>query len=154
MSDIAVIVELDKGAQLPGYQTAGSSGADLKAFIDKPSTIHPGERVIITTGIRLQLPEGYEAQVRSRSGLAAKHGIACLNSPGTIDQDYRGEIKVILHNHGTEPYTIEPGDRIAQLVVSPVAKARFELITDLCIKEADNYKKNERGEGAFGSTGR
>jgi dUTP pyrophosphatase len=141
-----VAIELAAGAIAPEYQTAGSAGADIRARLDAPVCLAPGSRSVVPTGLRIQLPEGYEAQVRSRSGLASKHGVICLNAPGTIDSDYRGEIRVILQNHGAQPYTVADGDRIAQLVVQPVSRARFV--------EADNLDESERGAGGFGSTGR
>ena len=131
---------------LPEYATALSSGLDLKANITEPVTLKPLERVLVPTGLFIALPEGTEAQVRPRSGLAAKHGITVLNSPGTIDADYRGEIKVILVNLSNEPFVINPGERIAQMVV-----ARFERAQWVEVQELDS---TERGEGGFGSTGR
>jgi dUTP pyrophosphatase len=130
---------------VPAYASEGASGADLFADIDKPVVLSPGERKLIPSGIRLALPIGFEAQVRPRSGLALKHGITTLNTPGTIDSDYRGEIKVILINHGSSEFTVNPGDRIAQLVVSTVCRAEFAII--------DTLEQSERGEGGFGSTG-
>jgi dUTP pyrophosphatase len=130
---------------IPHYASAHSSGADLRARLDEAVTLQPGERTLIPTGISLQIPEGFEAQVRPRSGLTYKHGVTVLNSPGTIDSDYRGEIKVILANLGQEPYTVEDGARIAQLVFSPVIQAEFYSIPSL--------EESERGEGGFGSTG-
>lgn len=111
-----VVITLTAGARAPEYQTQGSAGADLQACIPEPIRIEPGARVLVPTGVYMQLPEGYEAQVRSRSGLALRFGIACLNAPGTIDSDYRGEVGVILVNHGDEDYVVHDGDRIAQLV--------------------------------------
>ena len=131
---------------LPEYATALSAGLDLKANITEPVTLNPLERVLVPTGLFIALPEGTEAQVRPRSGLAAKHGITVLNSPGTIDADYRGEIKVILVNLSSEPFVINPGERIAQMVV-----ARFERAQWVAVQELDS---TERGEGGFGSTGR
>ena len=131
---------------LPEYATALSAGLDLKANITEPVTLKPLERVLVPTGLFIALPEGTEAQVRPRSGLAAKHGITVLNSPGTIDADYRGEIKVILVNLSNEPFVINPGERIAQMVV-----ARFERAQWVAVQELDS---TERGEGGFGSTGR
>lgn len=131
---------------LPEYATALSAGLDLKANITEPVTLKPLERVLVPTGLFIALPEGTEAQVRPRSGLAAKHGITVLNSPGTIDADYRGEIKVILVNLSSEPFIINPGERIAQMVV-----ARFERAQWVAVQELDS---TERGEGGFGSTGR
>ncbi len=146
MHEVLVPVVIEEGASAPHYQTPGAAGADLRAFLDAPLTLSPGERSVVPTGARIQLPPGYEAQVRPRSGLAATHGITCLNSPGTIDSDYRGEIRVILINLGPDPFTLSPGERIAQLVVSPVARARFE--------ESAELDASHRGEGGFGSTGR
>ena len=131
---------------LPEYATALSAGLDLKANITEPVTLKPLERVLVPTGLFIALPEGTEAQVRPRSGLAAKYGITVLNSPGTIDADYRGEIKVILVNLSNEPFVINPGERIAQMVV-----ARFERAQWVAVQELDS---TERGEGGFGSTGR
>ena len=131
---------------LPEYATALSAGLDLKANITEPVTLKPLERVLVPTGLFIALPEGTEAQVRPRSGLAAKHGITVLNSPGTIDADYRGEIKVILVNLSSEPFVINPGERIAQMVV-----ARFERAQWVEVQELDS---TERGEGGFVSTGR
>jgi len=141
-----VQVLLADGAFLPDYCTDGSAGADLRAMLVNSITLEPGCRALVPTGVSIQLPAGYEAQVRSRSGMAAKHGIACLNAPGTVDSDYRGQIQVILINHGDESYLISNGDRIAQLVVAPVSRAHF-------IKSAI-LEHTHRGEGGFGSTGR
>ncbi|MBU0928548.1 MAG: dUTP diphosphatase [Spirochaetes bacterium] len=146
MNEPVVAIELSAGASAPEYQTEGSAGADIRARVGSPVVIPPGARALIPTGIRMQLPRGYEAQIRSRSGLAAKHGISCLNSPGTIDSDYRGEVSVILQNHGSEPYVVADGDRIAQMVVAPVSTARFVA--------ADSLPGSARGSGGFGSTGR
>jgi dUTP diphosphatase len=129
----------------PTYATNGSAGADLRACVDHPVVIAPGARSAVSTGVRLEIPVGYEGQVRPRSGLAAKHGVTILNAPGTIDSDYRGEVKVILVNLSDEPYTISPGDRIAQLVIAPVQQVVY-IASDLA--------ESERGEGGFGSTGR
>ena len=129
----------------PTYATAGSAGADLRARVDSPVVIGAGERRAIPTGIRLEIPEGYEGQVRPRSGLAARHGVTILNAPGTIDSDYRGEVTVILINLSDSAYTIAPGDRVAQLVISPVTQAVFT---------ASQLTESVRGEGGFGSTGR
>lgn len=130
---------------LPKYMTSGSSGMDLFAAVDKPVTIQPKDFSIIPLGIKIALPEGFEAQIRPRSGLAAKHGIGLLNSPGTIDSDYRGEIKVILFNFSNEPYVINRGDRIAQMVISQVVKA--------VLLENDKLEDTERGGRGFGHTG-
>ncbi len=135
-----------EGLDLPRYATAGSSGCDLRAAVSEPVTLRPGERLAVPTGLVLAIPEGYEGQVRARSGLALKQGIACLNAPGTIDSDYRGEVRVILANLGEEPFEIRRGDRIAQLVFSPVAAAEFD-------REAE-VPASSRGGGGFGSTGR
>lgn len=131
---------------LPAYETAHSAGMDLRAFTAGPVTLKPMERKLIPTGLYIELPEGYEAQVRPRSGLALKHGITVLNSPGTIDADYRGEIGVILINFSDNDFTINDGDRIAQMIVS--GHARAELI------ESDSINNTERGEGGFGHSGR
>jgi dUTP pyrophosphatase len=137
-----------EGLMLPSYETADAAGMDLRAAVpeQEPVALGPGERAMIPTGITIALPSGYEAQVRPRSGLAAKHGITCLNSPGTIDADYRGEVKVILINLGKEPFLIKRGERIAQIVVAPVTRAVFDHVEKL-----DDTK---RGAGGFGSTGR
>jgi dUTP pyrophosphatase len=134
-----------EGLALPAYQTAQAAGADLTAAVTEDVTLAPGERRLIPTGIAIGLPEGYEAQIRPRSGLALKHGISLVNTPGTIDADYRGEIGVILINHGQEPFIIRRGERIAQVVVAPVVQAAFI--------EAD-LTDTARGAGGFGSTGK
>lgn len=133
------------GAILPSYQTAGAAGADLCAYLPEPVVLAPGQRAMVPTGLSFAIPSGYEIQVRPRSGLAAKNGITVLNSPGTIDSDYRGEVKVILINLGTENFTISHGDRIAQMVVAPVVQAQFQVVESL--------SATERGQGGFGSTG-
>jgi len=130
---------------LPRYATAHSAGADLLAAVVESIDLAPGERTIVPTGVSIELPAGYEAQVRPRSGLAIKHGVTCLNSPGTIDADYRGEIGVILINHGTEEFRVERGMRIAQLIIAPVCSARWT--------ETDELGESDRGAGGFGSTG-
>lgn len=129
----------------PSYATELSAGMDLKANIQEPVVLKPLERALVPTGLFIALPQGYEAQVRPRSGLAAKHGITVLNSPGTIDSDYRGEIKVILVNLSNEDFEIAPGERVAQMVVAPFTKAQWE--------ECDTLDVTSRGEGGFGSTG-
>jgi dUTP pyrophosphatase len=136
-----------EGLPLPAYETAGAAAMDLRAAVDEdaPLVLAPGERLAAPTGFCIALPSGYEAQVRPRSGLALKSGITCLNSPGTVDADYRGEIKVILINHGAEPFTIRRGDRIAQLIVAPVSAAVWV--------EAETLDETARGAGGFGSTG-
>ncbi len=131
--------------ELPARASTGAAGVDLPAAIAAPQTIAPGERALIPTGLCIGVPAGYEAQVRPRSGLALKHGLAVLNSPGTIDSDYRGEVKIILANLGTEPVTIERGMRIAQLVLAPVVALRWERV--------DSLGATARGAGGFGSTG-
>jgi dUTP pyrophosphatase len=131
---------------LPEYATEGSAGMDLRADLDMPVTLQSLDRLLIPTGLFIQLPEGYEAQIRPRSGLAIKHGITCLNTPGTIDSDYRGEIKVILINLGKEPQTLHNGDRIAQMIIGKVEKAKLILVEEL--------NDTQRGHGGFGHTGK
>ncbi len=138
-------VRAEKGALLPRYATEGAAGADISAFLSSPLTLLPGEYKAIPTGLCLEIPEGYEVQVRPRSGLALRSGVTVLNAPGTIDSDYRGEIRVILINHSSQPFTVRNGDRIAQIVVSAVRRASFA--------EAEDLSGTERGEGGFGSTG-
>jgi dUTP pyrophosphatase len=133
------------GLALPAYATEGSAGLDLLAAVSEAVTLQPGARALIPTGLSLALPQGYEAQVRPRSGLALKHGLTLLNSPGTIDADYRGEVQVILVNLGEEPVTIPRGMRIAQLVLAPVTRAALEEVPEL--------PPSARGAGGFGSTG-
>lgn len=135
------------GLELPRYQTSGSAGMDLPAALPEgePVILQPGQWQLIPVGLAIALPEGYEAQIRPRSGLAAKFGISCVNTPGTIDADYRGEIRVNLINHGTEPFTVNRGDRIAQMIVAPVTQAVWEPVESL--------DETVRGEGGFGSTG-
>jgi len=135
----------NEGVPLPKYETGGSAGIDIKAFIPSDLAIPPMGRVKIPTGLFFEIPEGYEAQIRPRSGLAFNWGITVLNSPGTIDSDYRGELEVILINMGSESFTVKNGDRIAQMVISPVACAS--------ISEAEHLSETERGSGGFGSTG-
>ncbi|CAN7264048.1 deoxyuridine 5'-triphosphate nucleotidohydrolase [Devosia sp. Root413D1] len=137
-----------RGLEPPRQQSAGAAGVDLLAALGASETviIEAGKRALVPTGMAIALPTGYEAQVRPRSGLAAKHGVTVLNTPGTIDADYRGEIKVILINHGDAPFTIQRGDRIAQMVVAPVSRIDFEL--------RESLDATERGAGGFGSTGR
>lgn len=132
-------------AGLPERMTKGSAGFDLPAAVPEPLTVKPGEPVVVPTGLVLEIPEGYEGQVRPRSGLARRYGITVLNGPGTIDADYRGEVAVILINHGTEPHVIERGERVAQIVIQRLATVRFE--------EAEELSSTARGEGGFGSTG-
>ena len=132
--------------QLPEYETIASAGVDLRANTDAPIVLKPLERVLIPTGLFMEIPEGYEAQVRPRSGWALKHGITVLNSPGTIDADYRGEVRIILVNLSNEDFTISDGDRIAQLIFAKVEQAQWEIVTKL--------SETNRGEGGFGSTGK
>ena len=134
------------GQPLPAYATALSAGMDLRADLEAPVNLEPLERILVPTGLFIALPAGFEAQVRPRSGLAAKHGVTVLNTPGTIDADYRGEIKVILVNLSHTPFTIVPGERIAQMVVAPHERVEWE--------EAESLDETARGEGGFGSTGR
>lgn len=131
---------------LPQYETVHSSGMDLRAFLSEPITLQPLQRAVIPTGLYIELPPGFEAQIRPRSGLAAKHGITVLNTPGTIDADYRGEIKVILINLSNEPYVINDGDRIAQMII-----ARYETIQ---LEEVTELTDTTRGKGGFGHTGK
>lgn len=130
---------------MPEYETDGAAGFDLRAAVIEPVILQPGKRALIPIGIRIALPNGYEAQIRPRSGLAYKHGITMLNSPGTIDSDYRGEIKVIAINHGEESFTINRGDRIAQMIIAPVQQIEIQKVFEL--------PKTKRGDGGFGSTG-
>jgi dUTP pyrophosphatase len=136
------------GLPLPAYETALAAGMDLRAAVDEaaPLTLQPGERLAVPTGLAMALPAGFEAQVRPRSGLALKAGITCLNTPGTIDADYRGEVKVILVNLGQAPFVIRRGERIAQMVIAPVVQAAWA--------EVETLDDTARGEGGFGSTGR
>jgi dUTP pyrophosphatase len=134
-----------KGAILPQYSTKGSSGADVRAAISSPITLMPGQRALVPTGLSVEIPEGFEIQVRPRSGLALKNGVTVLNSPGTIDADYRGEIGIVLINLGQEPFVINDGDRIAQLVVASVVQCEFAV--------AESLITTERGSGGYGSTG-
>ena len=137
---------VNKGNQpLPEYATPQSAGVDLRANIDEPVELKPLSRALIPTGLHIALPEGYEAQIRPRSGLAIKKGITCLNTPGTIDADYRGEVGVILINLSAETFIVNPGERIAQMIINKFEQAEFELVEEL--------DKTERGEGGFGHTG-
>ena len=141
-----LVKKLNPKAELPKYKTEGSSGMDLMALIEKPITIKPQNSALIPTGLSIAIPEDTEVQIRPRSGLAAKSSISVLNTPGTIDSDYRGEIKIILFNHGKEEFIVNNGDRIAQMILMPVLKAEFEEIKEL--------PKTVRGSGGFGSTGK
>ena len=136
------------GLALPAYQSVHAAGLDLLAAVseDKPLTLQPGQRALVPTGLMIAVPPGYEAQVRPRSGLALKHGVTVLNSPGTVDADYRGEVSVLLINHGEEPFTIRRGERIAQLVIAAVTQANLVAVASL--------SSTDRGSGGFGSTGR
>jgi dUTP pyrophosphatase len=135
-----------EGLPLPAYMSAGAAGADVVAALREDLVLAPGARALVPTGLALEVPPGYEVQVRPRSGLAHRHGVTLLNTPGTIDSDYRGPLGVILVNLGSEPFVVRRGERIAQLVVAPVARAAF--------READLLGASERGPGGFGSTGR
>ena len=141
-----LIKKLDSKVQLPKYKTDGSSGMDLMAFLESPVNLKPQESELIPTGISIAIPEDTEIQIRPRSGLAAKSNISVLNTPGTIDSDYRGEIKIILFNHGKEDFVINNNERIAQMILMPIVKAEFE--------EVENLPKTLRGSGGFGSTGK
>ena len=141
-----LIKKLNSKVQLPNYKTGGSSGMDLMAFLERPINIKPQASALIPTGISIAIPEYTEVQIRPRSGLAAKYSISVLNTPGTIDSDYRGEIKIILFNHGKKEFIINNNDRIAQMILMPILKAEFE--------EVENLPKTLRGSGGFGSTGK
>lgn len=146
MSKVQVKVVLEEGVQLPKYESVGAAGLDVRANITESISLGSLERTLIPTGIRMAIPEGYEVQVRPRSGLALKHGITLLNTPGTIDSDYRGELKIIIANMSKDPYVIEPQERIGQLVLNKVEQMEFELVSSL--------DETERGEGGFGHTGK
>ena len=133
------------GTSLPEYQSDGAAGADLRARLAAPLVLKPGQRALVPTGLHMEIPPGYEGQVRPRSGLAVKHGVTVLNAPGTIDSDYRGEVKVPIINLGQDEFTIADGDRIAQIIVSPVSRAAFCRV--------DGISETGRGGGGFGSTG-
>jgi dUTP pyrophosphatase len=141
-----LIKKFDKNIKLPTYKTSGSSGMDLVAYTKKKVTLYPGKTALIPTGISVAIPKNYEIQIRPRSGLAAKNNISVLNTPGTVDSDYRGEIKIILINLGKKPFVIKYGDRIAQMVLCPISKAKF--------LEVESLPKTIRGKGGFGSTGK
>lgn len=145
MMNTNVPTVLEEGAELPTYGSEEAAGADVRAYITDKITLNPGESKLIPTGLRFEIPKGFEIQVRPRSGLALKHGVTVLNTPGTIDSDYRGEVGVILINHGNNPFVVTPKMRIAQLVFAPVIQA--------CYKEEECLKATERGEGGFGHTG-
>ena len=141
-----LIKKLNPAVELPAYKTNGASGMDLMAFIEEPIKISPNSSYLVPTGLSIAFSEGYEVQIRPRSGLAAKNSITVLNTPGTIDSDYRGEIKIILFNHGKENFLINNQDRIAQMILTPVIKMEFE--------ETENLPDTLRGEDGFGSTGK
>ena len=146
MNEVSIKVVAQEGAAIPEYKTLGAAGADVCALVDSPVELNPGDRALIGTGLFFAIPDGYEIQVRPRSGLAAKNGVTVLNTPGTIDSDYRGELKVILINLGKEKFTVNKGDRIAQIVAAPVTRAAFAVV--------DSLDQTERGSGGFGSTGK
>ena len=141
-----LIKKLDSSVELPSYKTDGASGMDLMAFVKEPINLKPQMSCLVPTGISIAFPSEFEIQIRPRSGLAAKNNISVLNTPGTIDSDYRGEIKIILFNHGDKDFLINNKDRIAQMILTPVIKMNFE--------ETDNLPETVRGEGGFGSTGK
>jgi dUTP pyrophosphatase len=140
------VLKKRSGSRLPAYESPGAAGADIRACLPEPAVIPPGERARIPTGIALEIAPGFEGQIRPRSGLAARYGITVLNSPGTIDSDYRGELEIILINLGTGDFTVHNGDRIAQLIIAPVCRVRME--------EAETLPDTQRGSGGFGSTGK
>ena len=141
-----LIKKLNPSVKLPAYKTKGASGMDLMAFIEKSITLQPGKSCIVPTGLSLAFPEEYEIQIRPRSGLAAKNNISVLNTPGTIDSDYRGEIQIILFNHSTKNFVINNNDRVAQMILTPIIKMELE--------ETNELPKSTRGDGGFGSTGK
>ena len=147
-STVTVPVVANTPHHLPSYSTPDSAGLDLRAKLDAPVVLEPGQRTLVPTGLHLALPQGFEAQVRPRSGLAYKHGVTVLNSPGTIDADYRGDVGVILINHGTDAFTVENGERIAQLVL-----ARYERVEWDLIESVEQLPASVRGQGGFGHTG-
>ena len=142
----ALIKKLNQSVQLPSYKTKGASGMDLMAFVKKSINLEPGKSCLVPTGLSVAFPEGYEIQIRPRSGLAAKNNISVLNTPGTIDSDYRGELKIILFNHGSENFIINNNDRVAQMVLTPIIKMELE--------ETNELPETIRGKGGFGSTGK
>ena len=145
MEIVKIICKAEDKEFLPVYSSAEAAGADLRACVQEDVVIKPGQRYLVPTGLSIQLPVGYEAQIRPRSGLAIKHGISLVNTPGTIDSDYRGEIKIIMINHGSEDFIIHRGDRIAQMVIAPVTHGMFVM--------SDSLDATDRGAGGFGSTG-
>ena len=140
-----ILIKMTTEGELPKYETEGAAGMDLRARVGLPMILEPMKRAMIPTGIRIELPSGYEAQVRARSGLAVKHGVGLVNGIGTIDSDYRGEIKICLINHGEEPFTVNDGDRVAQLVIAKYVRVKIDAVESL--------SETERGEGGFGHTG-
>lgn len=149
IESVQVLIQRVPEAQdlpLPAYATPGAAGVDLLAAVDSELVIQPGERRLISTGFKMAIPEGYEGQVRPRSGLALRHGISMVNSPGTIDSDYRGVVQIIVINHGGEPFPVQRGDRIAQLVIAPITRAKFI--------ESEELPETKRNEGGFGHTGK
>ena len=143
----------DNTIPLPEYMTEHASGMDVYASNEKDIIISSGERVLVPTGLYLEIPTGYEVQIRPRSGLAIKHGITLVNSPGTIDADYRGEIKIIMINHGIDPFVVKKGARIAQMVISPVTKAQWQEVSSASSHAIENLSYTKRGVGGFGHTG-
>ena len=141
-----LIKKLNPSVQLPSYKTNGASGMDLMAFVEKPISLEPGKSCLVPTGLSIAFPEEYEIQIRPRSGLAAKKNISVLNTPGTVDSDYRGELKIILFNHSSENFIINNNDRVAQMVLAPIIKMELE--------ETDELPESIRGKGGFGSTGK
>jgi len=141
-----LVKKLNSKVKLPSYKTEGSSGMDLIAFVEKPIEIKPNSSALIPTGLSIAIPEDYEVQIRPRSGLAAKSNISVLNTPGTVDSDYRGEVKIILFNHGKKEFIVNNNDRVAQMVLTPIAKVDFD--------EVEKLPNSLRGEGGFGSTGK
>lgn len=147
--DVAAYITREPGCEdipLPAYETQHAAGMDLRAAVTEPLVLEPGGRALVPTGLRIALPAGYEAQIRPRSGLALHHGISMVNTPGTIDADYRGEIRIILINHGDTAYTIHRSDRVAQMIIAPVTRVRWQLV--------DSLEATARGEGGFGHTGK
>ena len=141
-----LIKKLNPSVELPSYKTNGASGMDLIAFLEKPINLEPGKSCLVSTGLSVAFPKEYEIQIRPRSGLAAKNNISVLNTPGTIDSDYRGELKIILFNHGSKNFIINNNDRVAQMILTPIIKMKLE--------ETDELPESVRGEGGFGSTGK